>query len=64
MAMDKIEFRRRFLQLPPVERKRVLNTIEYLDKFLPMGEELHSILQGLSPEARQLLHDMLLDKEV
>ena len=60
--MDKSEYQRRFMQLPYVERKRLFNTVEYMSKFHPEEKELLSILQGLSPAARQLLVDMLLDK--
>ena len=52
------------MQRPCGERKRLLNTVAYMNKFHPKGEELHSILQGLSPAARALLVDMLLYKEV
>lgn len=60
--MDKSEYQQGFMRLPLVEQKRLVNTVEFINKFHPHGPELHSILQGLSPAARQLLGDTLMDK--
>lgn len=57
--MDIAEFDRRARAMPLDELKRLNNTMDYLHKFKPLGEELESVLKGLCPDAKKLMLDML-----
>jgi hypothetical protein len=60
--MDKSEYQARFMSLPPVEAKRLTNTVAYINEFHPVGDELRSLLRSLTPAAKLLLLDMLQDR--
>jgi hypothetical protein len=57
--MTKDEYKRRCRQLPFVELKRLANIMVYIDKFGPHGEELRSILAGMSLAATRLFRDLI-----
>jgi len=53
------DYEERFAKLAPVEQRRLLNVVKYINDRHPRGAELHDVLQGLHPDARSLLGDML-----
>jgi len=53
------DFHERFMKLAPVEQRRLLNVMKYINDRHPRGAELHDVLQGLHPDARSLLGNML-----
>ena len=63
-AVPITSYQYRFIHLGELEAQRLTNTVTYINNFKPVGNDLKALLNGLSPAARDLLHDMIRDRHI